>query len=285
MKDYKTQVPESYYEPIANGGRIEEFTYSSIRSDNGNPCTKRALVYLPSTYDATDIKLPVLYLMHGGGGDEEEFLYGQDRQRHLINILDHMINSGELEPLVIIAPSFYYEKCQAIGHDISEAGVLTSNWHTEFRNDLIPAAEKLYRIRDDREGRVFGGFSMGSCTTWWIFIKCLDLVKNFMPLSGDCWIAGEKGGLSKTSETVQLMKEALASSKFDSLGYNIFAATGNLDIAYPALSAQLDEMYAKGWNNPSEDKNLRHFYWEEGTHCYQYIYKYMYNMLPDIFKV
>lgn len=281
MKDYQKQVPEEYYEPLDGAGKIEEFTYSSIRSDNNEPCTKRALCYLPEGY-SEDKEYNVLYLMHGGGGHEEEFLYGQDNKKALINILDHMIRNKELEPLVIIAPSFYYEKVQVIGHDISEAGVLTSKWHKEFREDLIPKAESLYSIKKNREGRIFGGFSMGSCTTWWILTECLDLVKNFMPLSGDSWICCEKGGLSETKRTVELLSEKVNQEKYKGLGYNIFAATGVKDIAYPALSAQLDEMYKTSWNKPEEDKRLRSFYWEEGTHCYQYIYKYMYNLLPDI---
>ncbi|MCQ2481945.1 MAG: hypothetical protein MJ153_00470 [Clostridia bacterium] len=284
MEKYHKQVPDTYYEPSENGGTITSFTYNSVRSDNGEPCTKRALVYLPKGYDQNADAYNVLYLMHGGGGNEEEFLYGQDNQRALINIIDHMIDSKELDPLVIVAPTFYYERVVSAGHDISECGRLTAKWSTEFRNDLIPAAESLYNIRTDREGRIFGGFSMGSCTTWRIFTECLDLVKNFIPLSGDSWIICEKGGAVYPKETVARIAARIKENNFDSLSYNIFAATGNQDIAFPALDAQINTMFDDNWNTPSENRNLRYFTWPEGVHDYKDIYKYMYNLLPDIFN-
>ncbi len=284
MKDYHKQVPDTYYEPMINGGTITSFTYNSVRSDNGEPCSKRALVYLPQGYTANSPAYNVLYLMHGGGGNEEEFLYGQDNQHALINIIDHMIADNILNPLVIVAPTFYYERVVSAGHDISECGRLTAKWASEFRNDLLPKAESLYNISKNREGRIFGGFSMGSCTTWRILTECLDLVKNFMPLSGDSWILCEKGGSAYPQETVKALSDRLKENKFDSLSYNIFAATGNQDIAFPALDAQINAMFNADWNSPSEDRNLRYFTWPEGVHDYKYIYKYMYNLLPDIFN-
>jgi enterochelin esterase-like enzyme len=92
----------------------------------------------------------------------------------------------------------------------------------EFRNDLLPLVDSKYRTIADRDHRAFGGFSMGSETTWEVMLNCLNLVKNFMPLSGDCW-------------------------------------------------------------NNGSDKILKFESWKEGTHCYQYIYEYIYNILAEVF--
>ncbi len=283
MKDYTKRVPKEYYEAIDNGGRLEEITYPSVvYCKDKAPVTKRALVYLPAGYDESKKDYRVLYLMHGGGGNEEEFLYGQDRSLSLVHILDHMIAKGELEPLIVVTPSFYYSDSQSALHDIKEAGVLTKFYHNEFRNDLVPLIDSKYRTIADRDHRAFGGFSMGGETTWETFLNCLDIVKHFAPFSGDCWIVEEKGGATFPEKTSQMMKEYLKNKGYEDLSYDIFAFTGDKDIAFPALNAQIRAMLDDGWDE-GPDKSLRYESWEEGTHCYQYIYEYIYNMIADLF--
>lgn len=283
MKDYTKRVPKEYYEPIADCGKIEEIFYMSKRYATDNSDLKRrALVYLPKGFDASsDKKYRTLYLMHGGGGNEEEFLYGQDSKRALLYIIDHMIANGELEPMIIVTPSFYYEPCQSAGHDISEAALLTKAFPNDFRNDLLPYIEAHYPVLSGRDNRAFSGFSMGGVTTWWILLTCSDLVKNFMPFSGDCWIAGEKGGALQTQETVTMMEDMMKKNNFTEYDYNIFAYTGDKDIAFPALDAQIKEMFARGWNH--DNHSLRYGTWAEGVHWYPWIYEYMYNILPELF--
>ena len=182
----------------------------------------------------------------------------------------------------MVTPSFYYSDSQSALHDIKEAGVLTKHYHNEFKNDLMPVIDSRYRTVADRDHRAFGGFSMGGETTWEMFLNCLDLVKNYIPLSGDCWIVEEKGGATFPEKTSALMKEYLKEKGFDGLSYNVFAFTGDEDIAYPALSAQIKAMLADGWNN-GPDKVLKFESWKEGTHCYEYIYEYIYNIVAEIF--
>lgn len=281
MKDYTKRVPKEYYEEIA-GGKLEEITYGSVVYCAGKEkVTKRALVYLPDGYYESDRRYKVLYLMHGGGGNEEEFMYCQSRSLALKHILDHMIKNGDIEPIIVVTPSFYYSDSQSALHDIKEAGVLTKFYHNEFRNDLLPLIDSKYRTIADRDHRAFGGFSMGGETTWEVFLNALDLVKNYMPLSGDCWIVEEKGGATYPEKTARLMKEYLEEKGFSDLSYNVFAFTGDEDIAYPALSAQIKAMLAEGFDDGA-DKKLRFESWKEGTHCYEYIYEYIYNCLKDV---
>jgi len=281
MGEFSKRVPAEYYEPIENCGTIKEITYISKRyATDMSELTKRALVYLPYGFDATsDMEYKTLYLMHGGGGNEEEFLYGQEGKKALLYIVDHMIANGELEPMIIVTPSFYYTACQSVGHDIQEAGTLTKAYPNEFRNELLPYIEANFPVLKGRENRAFSGFSMGGETTWEIFLNCLDLVKNFMPLSGDCWIAGEKGGAKE--ETIELMAEKLKENGFDALDYNIFAFTGDQDIAFPALDVQIKNMFAAGWDG--NGNRLRYGSWAEGVHWYPWIYEYMYNIMPVLF--
>lgn len=281
--DFHKNVPKNYYEAINKCGTIETITYDSkVYVSKGEPVTKKALVYLPYGYNPEEKKdYKVLYLMHGGGGSEVEFLYGQDDSKDLVHILDNMIANKDLEPMIVVTPSFYYTDSQSALHDIKEAGLLTKNYYNEFRNDLLPAVENRYNISKKREDRAFGGFSMGAETTWEIFLNCLDLVKNYIPLSGDCWIIEQKGGATYPHETAKEMLLKIEKENMSSYDYNIFAFTGDLDIAFPALDAQIKAMKEAGFGKAPN--KLRYESWAEGTHCYQFIYEYLYNALPVLF--
>ena len=281
--DFTKRVPENYFKAISNCGRIETISYPSYcYHKKKEPVNKPALVYLPEEYDKNpDKNYKVLYLMHGGGGSEIEFIHGQDEHFDLLHIIDNMMAAGDVEPMIIVTPTFYYSAFQASEHSIREAGALTAVFHQEFRDNLVPYIDSHYRTVADRSHRAFGGFSMGGKTTWEILEHCLDLVEHFMPLSGDCWIVEEKGGATFPEKTSRLLREAIADNKNADMRYNIFAATGNLDIAYPALDAQVKAMFEDNWN--TAPNSLRYFSWEEGTHCYQYINQYIYNILPVLF--
>jgi len=278
---YDRKIPGDYFKET-DGGRVEEIRYDSIRyCYDGGKVTKRALVYLPAGYDSCDRRYRVLYLMHGGGGNEEEILYGPDKSMALKNIFDHMFKNGDSEPVIVVTPTFYYSDSQSALHDIKDAAVLTKNYHNEFRNDLLPAIDAHYRTVADREGRAFGGFSMGAETTWEMFLNSLDLIKNFLPMSGDCWIVTEKGGASEPALTSELMKKYLKEKGFDAYSYNVFAFTGDKDIAYEPLDAQIKAMRADGFG-AGQDKRLRYESWPEGVHSYSYCYEYIYNVLSEV---
>ena len=67
---------------------------------------KHALVYLPAGYDEGNEVYNILYFMHGGGGSPELY-FTAGGQSSLSNLLDHMIEDGLIEPLIVVAPSFY----------------------------------------------------------------------------------------------------------------------------------------------------------------------------------
>src|SRR5690606_4428786 len=91
-------APEGFNEPREGvaAGRIETVEYPS--SSVGT--VRRALVYLPPDYSA-DERYPVLYLLHGIGGDEEEWRRGANPQA----ILDNLIAEGQATPMVVVMPN------------------------------------------------------------------------------------------------------------------------------------------------------------------------------------
>lgn len=107
-------------------------------------------VYLPADYDTSDRKYPVLYLLHGSGGDETNWVQPGEVKR----IADGLIESGEATPIIIVMPdgqeSWYL-------NDYSGR----NRYEDMFVEELIPHVEAQYRARPGKSYRAIAGLSMG----------------------------------------------------------------------------------------------------------------------------
>lgn len=107
-------------------------------------------IYLPAGY--TDSKqYPVLYLLHGWGGDQNEWWVYDD----MADDADAMIASGEVPEMIIVTPDGqtwrYIDNWNGNGLDYEQY----------FFKELMPYIETRYSIRRERQSRAIGGFSMG----------------------------------------------------------------------------------------------------------------------------
>lgn len=114
---------------------------------------RRAYIYCPPGYDASNESYPVLYLQHGGGEDER----GWATQGLTDIIMDNLIAKGEATPMIIV---------MADGN--------TSDFEKELLNDVIPMTEKNFRVKPGRENRALAGLSMGGIQTLNTGIPNLD---------------------------------------------------------------------------------------------------------------
>jgi len=120
---------------------------------------REALVYLPPGYDGSTDRYPVLYLLHGAGGDES--VWNERMQANVI--LDNLIAAGELEPLVVVMPHGFTnrmptdERPRAAGAYKPEM----EEFAVDFVDDLVPLVESRYRVAADRTHRAIAGNSMG----------------------------------------------------------------------------------------------------------------------------
>jgi hypothetical protein len=219
-------LPTEYLAVSDRPGTIETLAYEAENPEGGKD-RKKLHVYLPYGYDAADkdTKYNVLYLMHGGGENEDLLFGGPGENRALKKILDNMIARGDIEPLIVVTPTFYGGK-----NDVAL-------FHEELTGTIVPLVETKYNTRaksakpDDlkasRAHRAFGGFSMGSVTTWHLFAKGgLDYFKYYIPLSGDSWALGERGGGLKPAETAKFLAEVVRKSGYQPQDFYIFSATG-----------------------------------------------------------
>jgi enterochelin esterase-like enzyme len=119
---------------------------------------RRAIVYTPPDFSKKK-KYPVLYLLHGIGGDEKEWLKNAQPQV----ILDNLYADKKVEPMIIVMPNGRAMKDdRAIGNPFDSVRVKAfSTFEADLLKDLIPFIEKNYPTYTDRERRAIAGLSMG----------------------------------------------------------------------------------------------------------------------------
>ena len=135
-------------------GKIDTVTYESKTVGS----KRRALIYTPPGYSKNK-KYPVLYLLHGIGGDEKEWLNGGKPQV----ILDNLYAENKIEPMIVVMPNGRAMKDDRAGGNIFDSAKVQAftTFEKDLLNDLIPFIEKKYPALTDREHRAIAGLSMG----------------------------------------------------------------------------------------------------------------------------
>lgn len=135
-------------------GKIDTISYHSETVG----ATRKALIYTPPGYPGAT-KYPVLYLLHGIGGDEKEWLNGGDP--HVI--LDNLMADGKMAPMIVVMPNGRAMKDDRASGNIfdKEKVEAFATFEKDLLNDLIPYIEKNFPVKTDRENRAIAGLSMG----------------------------------------------------------------------------------------------------------------------------
>ncbi|SFT04601.1 alpha/beta hydrolase-fold protein [Sphingobacterium wenxiniae] len=130
--------------------------------------TRRMTVYTPAGYEQSEKALPVLYLLHGMGGDEEAWAtLGRATQ-----ILDNMIAQGKVKPMIVVMPNGHVSNAAAPGE--SAKGQYPINFFTpdvgsgkmeESFMDIVQFVESNYRVKKEKSTRAIAGLSMGGSHT------------------------------------------------------------------------------------------------------------------------
>ena len=158
---------------IVGGGKADLYSVNEVPhgtvarrwyNSPGNEMTRRLTIYTPSGYEEGKTKYPVLYLLHGMGGDEEAWIaLGRTSQ-----ILDNLIAQGKAEPMIVVMPNGNVAQQAAPGE--SPKGLYKPTFqlpHTmdgkyeETFMDIINFVESNYRVQKDKAHRAIAGLSMG----------------------------------------------------------------------------------------------------------------------------
>ena len=107
-------------------------------------------VYLPAGYDTSQRRYPVLYLLHGGGGNHTDWIQLGNMQ----SIVDTSVRTNQSDPMIVVMPdaamTFY------LNHIRGEY-----QYEDYFIKEFIPFIEKAYRCRAEKRFRSIAGLSMG----------------------------------------------------------------------------------------------------------------------------
>jgi len=170
---FENAIPASYLEVMEDEcGVVVQIEY--VTHDyfgDGAEITKKANIYLPDGYDESK-KYNVLYLMHGIGGDENEWGMAK-ADSYVKSIMDHLVKNGEIEPFIVVTPN------GRSGKDFANTNGDWGQFYVfgqELKNDLIPYIEKNYStyaeysedgydLSVNRNHRAMAGLSMGGMQT------------------------------------------------------------------------------------------------------------------------
>lgn len=283
---WTTAVSSSYTSPASQQGTVVPLTYDTKDYPHDeSPIQKTTYVYLPYGYDENDTKTRynILYLMHGWGGHAGEYFEFTSQK----NIFDHLIENGDIAPMIIVSASFYNENSST---DFSGSIREFRAFHLDFENGLMPAVEGRYHtyaistsvedLKASRDHRAFGGFSLGSVTTWLQFCYDYDYIRYFLPMSGSCWYYGTYGDF-QIEKNVDFIEQLVKDNDLDDRGYFIYHAVGTSDSVKSQSLDMADEMLER-----SEIFTPEHyvFYQKEGGyHDFNAVQEYLYNALPLFF--
>ena len=182
------------YAESTQPGNVEHVWYPSAEND----MVRRMYVYTPACYDRNDrkTKYPVLYLLHGGGGDEDAWsTLGRTCQ-----ILDNLIAQGKAKPMLVVMPNGNPNQyaAQTLGipvkRDVKTYASMFDNY-ASLVADIVPYIEKNYNVIKNRKGRAVAGLSMGGGQSFFIAFRNPDKFANVgifsSGLIGSAAIGGE----------------------------------------------------------------------------------------------
>lgn len=262
---------------LKGSGKIEHITYTAHDYfGDGAEIEKEANVYLPAGYDESK-QYNVLYLMHGIGGDENEWGMTGSTSKVKV-IMDNLAYYGDIEGFIVVTPNGRSAANHAFDSDYQSFYCFGQ----ELRNDLIPYIESHYStyaeyneegydLTATRDHRAMAGLSMGGMQTINIGIgECVDLFSYFGAFSA----APTSNPAAKTAE---LLKDNTYPIRYF---YNLCGLQDN--IAYASSSAAAKNLPAV-CDQFVEGEN---FMWQEqaGDHDFNIWYVGFYNFAQLAFR-
>ncbi len=283
-------LPEDILSPGSQPGRVERVRYTTSEDE---PQVKSAMVYLPHGYDDTSLAYDVLYLMHAASGSPRTYL-DPDEPTAFQNLLDNMIASGELSPLIVVAVTYYPSAGYTQYLPLAEQVKVAAQFPQELVADILPAVESVYRthaasadaasLQAARDHRAVAGFSLGGTAAWYVFLQQMSYFRWFLPISEASWDDGEGGisGIWDSDLSAQVLYDAVHDQGFSKEDFRLYVATGTEDEAFDIATKQMislldfSDLFIPG-ENTSCSMMI------DGTHTLSAVYTYMYHILPALF--
>lgn len=255
------ELTKNYFEANEHGSLSKVWYDSPTLGIN-----RRMFVYTPYGYEKSGEDYPVLYLLHGGGGDEDAWsTMGRARQ-----ILDNLIEKGHAKPMICVMPNGNPGQQAARTQMLEEKPFDYRNPETRndyvnsLVNDIIPYIESHYRVIAKPEARAVSGLSMGGGHTTSVSVNYPGTFDYILPLS-----SGMRGEPAEIDPQLQKIKAA---------GYKLYwIGCGKDDFLAYQSSVNLDEALTRN--------GMEHtFFVSEGGHTWANWRIYLNTFAPLLFK-
>ena len=234
---------------------------------------RRMTVYTPAGYETSGKRYPVLYLLHGMGGDEEAWIsLGRTAQ-----ILDNLIAQGKAKPMIVVMPNGNASQEAAPGE--SSRGMVPPTMqlpktmegsYEQAFPEIVKFIDKNYRTIKSKSGRAIAGLSMGGFHSLHISKQYPDMF-NYIGLFSAA-IMPNKEVSSPIYENV----EGKLKVQFDKNPALYWIAIGKTDFLYKA-----NEEYRK----LLDEKGYKYTYYESDEgHIWKNWRIYLTEFVPMLFR-
>lgn len=269
---------------IANGRNglygVKDVPHGSVTrrwyDSPGLKCQRRITIYTPPGYEASRGSYPVLYLLHGSGGDEEAWIaLGRTAQ-----IMDNLIAEGKAKPMIVVMPNGHTQNPAAPGE--SDRGMFkpsmgggsaqaVASMEDTF-TDILKFVESNYRVKKNKTNRAVAGLSMGgghSARISAAYPNTFDYVGVFSasPLP---WVRNEQD-----QATLDNFMKKLQTQRDN--GFKLYwIACGNTDFLYKNLQEGMRKMDEMGFKYTYRES--------EGGHTWENWRIYLSEFAPMLFR-
>lgn len=260
-------VPENFsaVQDGVNYGTMMEITYDSKTTGT----TRKANIILPPNY-SEEKEYPVLYLLHGIGGNHNEWKNGQ-----AANVIGNLVAAGETSEMIVVMPNV-----RARANDGSNPSDIYSmehyqafdNFINDLRDDLMPFLEANYAIASGKENTAIAGLSMGGRESLYIGFsmpETFGYIGAFCPAPGLLSYSNfgvSEGGLF-TEETFTLPE-----------------GSDNFVMIVAGLSDTVVGAFPSTYHQTLENNGVEHVYYEtQGGHDFGVWRHGLYNFAKNIF--
>ena len=307
---------------IADNYMVQDVPHGVV-SHRWYPCSwegmsqRRMTVYTPPTYDdnSTD-RFPVLYLLHGSGGDENAWI----EAGRAAQILDNLIAQGRIKPMIVVMPNGIVDWQAAPGEDpdynrkpsAMNVRSMLGQYENTFVKDIVSYVDEHYRTIRQQNQRAIAGLSLGGLHTLFIsannpgefgyvglFSAQTTNTMNNRRLKRLGRVAGK---LQKVFNKVPKLQNSKVGEKLDNLNDRFEA--GDMEI-YGNLDEKLKKQFSSGlklyyialgkddfvkklnddFRNKLDKAGYSYVYHEtDGAHSWENWRKYLVDFLPRIFK-
>jgi len=190
-------------------------------------CMRRMHVWTPAGYEKSNEKLPVLYLIHGGG-DNDASWPGVGAAGF---ILDNLLAEGKMVPMVVVMPN----------GTITDVPNEVPPFAEDMVRDIIPFTEQNYNVLTDKDNRAVAGLSMGGMETMEVAFNNIDLFSWVWVMSSSF-----QPGVDPKVEAERLNVYKNADKMNRSFKMMVYSQGGPSDIAYRNCENTRKELDAAG---------------------------------------